>query len=1282
MADNKGGIQKEIIEFLKKFQAQTVMFVIACLVLFGAMGVVTIFSGAIYSDIGVNECVTSSTDIGIDPKVSFFTDMANLFISVVYGSSNISDPSTYNAGFVKSFRDNLLNSEAFITIKYFAVILAIVFTGMQFLTTGKWSLGNDKQVMTVSDLIKFIVVIILSLWALDPNSYSLFDNIIIPVVINTMNLLLQKAATIIPTSSTFDTGQYVAPGCEIVKTNPRYMCFGGVVVDASRPYIIFDLVLSSVFSNAIGKKILALFIANPLAIVLMVYLYYFFIATLFFKMLKLTLVIASSYVVIGIGFMLMPIGVMLIMFNSTRETGKRVFFLGIINQACFLVCITFLFNIVFGLVLGEIERGFNYDVCLRLLWGPDFSFPIPLPFLSAYALAPSNSGSAIDSILTMLFMLYIYMSVADTIPDVSGTIAKLFSSIAEKTGQNTALAIFNQNSKTIDGIQTAILGKYENGKLKESGLIDFAAKTLDGKEGSKFQKALENVRRKGISGIIEDRVNETTNALGRKLLNKYGHLLPESISNLASHRSELKSQPSDDVMQEMMRNAKDVTDDFYKKHKRPTNTSEYINDIKENMKLIVDSSYKNKGRSADLMNEMVDRMGSQRGISKQAGSILYQSANNAINNVLGKKNFYASNNEREGLEAFKITNNDVDAYVMKEMFNTGTEINPNSKKAARYKNKVIESVQEKINEGYEIDEAKKLAKQEFVTGGAGEFSGMEHDLEVYFDQEISTSAAKSSIKGYVSNTINKNIRDGNVEYFKNLKKNTKNTSSIDKFDKYIHKAQMSLIKKQKRVMLKIQKLRKKLDLQNDSKINDITTPRSRIRNIIKNIPILGKMATTQKYQDAQELKRLEAEMLRNTSEPESIIRLKAALQKEKETHASVSEKIEYLTDRMGALRDLKIPNDQKDNNSKYIEYYNAVDSAYKDTIKQIAIGSEGREKFEANVNEIKTANLDAGKREIDKKLNEYYKKVAKSELVKFQIDDQQHESLNTKHTNNSQTSALKMKFMDSISKLTEAKVMTTQQNLDFEQAPMVGFQKLESYKKELTELEKGFRDPATTQSEARTIKEQIGFAKNKISELENLFDRYVHLKSTLDDPLSSVNDKNAYLSEIQTQVAAIKDFNTKDEDEKLQISNLAIIKAEDDVKDLKTVTQKIQQENQKVADELTKMPNINVNENGYYKEVRLLERQMKLNNELGGAELTNMVRERSEKLLKQTIKAQQLSENITALQKLPSSPELILKLQKAQTSLEKANSQISTQAAKYQATYDIWLRFNSTKENK
>lgn len=246
---------------------------------------------------------------------------------------------TSEGGFLVDVRNNLISNSAVQAVKYLSIVL-------WFFMIGYSIVGESRTLQSVADdVLKGFPFYILVIWALNPESYVFFDDVIIPLYLQVLN------------------------GSSNLIMN-LFSNFVSVFPDAKNPFDFLDMFVGELFSKTTLIRVSGMatnFVTMLLFVVILSPLITWGMMSFIAKIFKLVITFTLSTIQIGIMFLLFPICTVASIHPKTRPALTRLFD-QMIDAIIDFVRNTLVTVLLVGIPIYFYDQVFNYVVCYKQLF--------------------------------------------------------------------------------------------------------------------------------------------------------------------------------------------------------------------------------------------------------------------------------------------------------------------------------------------------------------------------------------------------------------------------------------------------------------------------------------------------------------------------------------------------------------------------------------------------------------------------------------------------------------------------------------------------------------------------------------------------------------------------------------------------------------------------------------------------------------------------------------------------------------------------------------------------
>lgn len=302
------------------------------------------------------------------------SSMVDQIVGIVYANKD-----GKSSGLLKSYRNNILENSRFQTIKIMLIVLVIAFNGAGFV----FGFLN----LTTRDILQKLLVIVAFMWATQPGTYALYDDLIEPLVLQ----------------GTKEVSAFLAGSVMHVIESPEVIAYADAHYD--NEFLLMDAILKIIFSKTVFDKIGSLLFVDPTFRFLAPILYLVG-AILAFHFILFTLTIIFYKLTIVVGLSLFPIFVLFAIFKAVGKAFEPAsqFFGKYIQEALIKPSISIIISIyaasfLAAILLNYIAGALNFKVCIKNFFRP----PAIIGFLGDFnyisALKPQTISDIFGNIL-------------------------------------------------------------------------------------------------------------------------------------------------------------------------------------------------------------------------------------------------------------------------------------------------------------------------------------------------------------------------------------------------------------------------------------------------------------------------------------------------------------------------------------------------------------------------------------------------------------------------------------------------------------------------------------------------------------------------------------------------------------------------------------------------------------------------------------------------------------------------------------------------------------------
>jgi len=449
---------------------------------------------------------------------SFFTTVVNFFFTPLFGpqlTQNFTeaavDTSKQEQGIITEIRNGILSNANFQIIRILVLISVITLYGYHLI------MGTNE--IKLNDLIKKIIIIGFVAWGTMPQNYQLIDDILIPIFLKGFSGLASMLAS-------------------------AAASVGGFSINVANPFRAFDIMIASIFSEVISYKILALFMSAGIAkLTLLMILALICIVVIIVA--RAVLVVALSIASIGITIILLPIVLLTLLHDKTKEYFDK-WKNALIKEGFAMMLMIFIMTLFLALVAKYYFALFNFDICWQQVHSVNILFLTLKFFAWSIVNQDANSASFTVQHLQTLLLFAIMSIVAMQTPGFAKAVGDVFGT--NSGGDSLGEKLFGAIKKGILGDKdnfglltplTALSDKI--GSLRDGiSSIDRPDQVLKG-IGSSLGGAVAKKIENGLSSGVK-KVGSGIKTLGKKaatsVKNKFNSQKPSTGSQVRSGRSD------------------------------------------------------------------------------------------------------------------------------------------------------------------------------------------------------------------------------------------------------------------------------------------------------------------------------------------------------------------------------------------------------------------------------------------------------------------------------------------------------------------------------------------------------------------------------------------------------------------------------------------------------------------------------------------------------------------------------------------------------------------------
>lgn len=346
------------------------------------------------------------------------------------GQKNVEDP------VLQRFRNAILTNSSFVSIKILLSVMFVLFIGYRFIL--------NPQTNLMSEIFKDVILFGVVHMALQPSSYNIIDNYLIPIAISGIDDMSSIAMNIVFGAACSDSTVNVS--CDVFGSN-KYI----------EPPMIFDAFFNTIFSGEALWRMLGMFYYNNftegafwiglLCGPLIAATFYFIVVPIILQFLQIVVELTLAKILLAIGFTLIPIAVILALIPGQRgrkKAGEFMYFFFVENILYFFI-LSFLLSVGMVMFLQMISSIFNYKVLLESLYIfeniPLLKEILPDIAVRYVSLQPIGDGLNIIDFIGSLMIFSIFSKFMATMPDM----AKQINSSIFVVGSNRSESSFGSH---------------------------------------------------------------------------------------------------------------------------------------------------------------------------------------------------------------------------------------------------------------------------------------------------------------------------------------------------------------------------------------------------------------------------------------------------------------------------------------------------------------------------------------------------------------------------------------------------------------------------------------------------------------------------------------------------------------------------------------------------------------------------------------------------------------------------------------------------------------------
>lgn len=390
-------------------------------------------------------------------------------------------------GFVKGIYNGIVQSSIFIRILQICLSLYIVFFGIAVIM-GVVEVGKKE-------LLQRVLKLGLVVFFINPTSWVNYELYVVSFFKDGLDYLVNLVMT------AYDYQADKSSLSEIAKMSREQ------AVGNSTRFSFADIVIKSLFSNPVSKKIYGLFNASPIGFIwiLMIYSSIFFFI---FVMLNAAMFYVVNLIKLVIALALGPVFIVFSLFSKTQDNFKK--WLSFLATRAFEILILFLIAYSFTLIIDkEFKTMLTFRSCLEervFLWFLNYNVWKSYPSIDSFS----------PYVLKIILLNYLTLMIITKIPAICSEIISV-GGVFEKEkgaappGGSSAFGIMNS---ALGGIKSIAASS-----IKEVG--NLARAVLDSTFSSKNPLSISNILSypaqalKGAAKYLDNYANTTTSTAGK-----------------------------------------------------------------------------------------------------------------------------------------------------------------------------------------------------------------------------------------------------------------------------------------------------------------------------------------------------------------------------------------------------------------------------------------------------------------------------------------------------------------------------------------------------------------------------------------------------------------------------------------------------------------------------------------------------------------------------------------------------------------------------------------------
>lgn len=298
-----------------------------------------------YGPAGVCPYVYSSIGLSGEEKSSIIGALVDTVVGVIYARQG-----DQTSGLLKDYRNNILANQKFQIIKIILLVLVIALNGAGF------AMGFLQ--MTSGDLLKKMLIVAGFVWATQSGTYTLYDQIIEPLVMQ----------------GSKELASFLAGSVMKIINSPEVAAYADRNFD--NEFVLLDGVLQIIFSHDVFNKIGALIFTN-IVFLFIAPAVYIIGAVLAFYFILFSISIIFYKIVMVVGLSLFPVFVLFGIFKAVSNSfGVASAFFGryientLVKPAISIALLIYGASFLAAIILNYLAGAFSFKACIKNFYTP------------------------------------------------------------------------------------------------------------------------------------------------------------------------------------------------------------------------------------------------------------------------------------------------------------------------------------------------------------------------------------------------------------------------------------------------------------------------------------------------------------------------------------------------------------------------------------------------------------------------------------------------------------------------------------------------------------------------------------------------------------------------------------------------------------------------------------------------------------------------------------------------------------------------------------------------